>query len=134
MYLMILMGFKYSMVLVIPLIIGMLYSWNMSVARGLMSKLIPQSKKCIFKGFYSSATYIGAAKISFILFAWLTFFQWLVRFSYYCGFSLHSWISISLFATKTNKLTITLLLHYFLLLCCKKLIFAQSSREVSSAV
>lgn len=57
---------KYQVVLLIPLFIGCLYSWNISIARGYMSKIIPSEKKCEFMGFYSTFTYLGISIISIV--------------------------------------------------------------------
>lgn len=57
---------KYQVVLLIPLFIGCLYSWNISIARGYMSKIIPPEKKCEFMGFYSTFTYLGISIISIV--------------------------------------------------------------------
>ena len=56
------------------LVVGFLYAWNASVARGCMSKLIPINKKCEFMGFYSTFTYLGISVTSGI-YALLTKFK-----------------------------------------------------------
>lgn len=63
-YICIIVKVKYTAILLIPLAIGVLYSWNTSVARGLMGKIIPSEKKCEFMGFYSTFTYLGISLIS----------------------------------------------------------------------
>jgi MFS-type transporter involved in bile tolerance (Atg22 family) len=57
---------NYIIVMIQSLIIGLLYSWNISVARGLFSKTIPNDKKCEFMGFFSSFTYLGISFISLL--------------------------------------------------------------------
>ncbi|KAG2379016.1 hypothetical protein C9374_007654 [Naegleria lovaniensis] len=56
------------------LLVGFLYAWNASVARGLMSKLIPVNKKCEFMGFFSTFTYLGISITSGV-YALLSKFQ-----------------------------------------------------------
>jgi len=53
-------------VLFIFLIIGLLYSWNLSVSRAVISKLLPQDKKCEFMGLYSTFTYLGISIVSLL--------------------------------------------------------------------
>jgi MFS-type transporter involved in bile tolerance (Atg22 family) len=65
-YLGIVFKLKYAGVILIPLAVAVMYSWNTSVARGLMGKLIPAEKKCEFMGLYSTFTYLGISMISII--------------------------------------------------------------------
>jgi MFS-type transporter involved in bile tolerance (Atg22 family) len=57
---------SYIPVLFIFLIIGLLYSWNLSVSRAVISKLLPQDKKCEFMGLYSTFTYLGISIVSLL--------------------------------------------------------------------
>lgn len=56
----------YVWVLWIFLIVGLLYSWNLSVSRAVISKLLPPEKKCEFMGLYSTFTYLGISIVSLI--------------------------------------------------------------------
>ncbi|KAJ4459685.1 putative major facilitator superfamily permease [Paratrimastix pyriformis] len=60
------MSWGYVSSLAISLVIAFTYSWNASVARGMMAKLIPPGKECLFMGFYSTFTYIGITVVSAI--------------------------------------------------------------------
>lgn len=63
-FLLITFKFNYQFVLWTSMFVGFIYSWNTSVTRGLMSKLIPIEKKGEFMGFYSTFTYIGITFVS----------------------------------------------------------------------
>jgi MFS-type transporter involved in bile tolerance (Atg22 family) len=54
----------YAVVLILSLVIGFLYSWNTSLARGFFSKLVPANKKAELMGLYSSMTYLGISIVS----------------------------------------------------------------------
>ena len=43
--------------------VGFMYSWNMSVSRGLFGGLVPVEKKSEFMGWYSSFTYLAIAGV-----------------------------------------------------------------------
>lgn len=56
----------YAWVLCIFLAVGLLYSWNLSVSRAVISKLLPPDKKCEFMGLYSTFTYLGISIVSLV--------------------------------------------------------------------
>jgi len=57
-------GAPYIVVLLLVLLIGLMYAWNTSVARGCISKLIPKEKASEFMGYYSTFTYLGISVVS----------------------------------------------------------------------
>lgn len=65
-FIMISLKARYIWVCLIFLAVGLLYSWNLSVSRAVISKLLPPEKKCEFMGLYSTFTYLGISIVSLI--------------------------------------------------------------------
>eukprot|EP01113_Clastostelium_recurvatum_P048976 TRINITY_DN9002_c0_g1_i1.p1 TRINITY_DN9002_c0_g1~~TRINITY_DN9002_c0_g1_i1.p1 ORF type:complete len:479 (+),score=89.78 TRINITY_DN9002_c0_g1_i1:214-1437(+) len=65
-YLVIYFGQSRDLAYMSSFLIGGTYGWNVSISRGMMSKLIPKGKSSEFMALYSTFTYVGIALVSFI--------------------------------------------------------------------
>eukprot|EP01112_Ceratiomyxa_fruticulosa_P012272 TRINITY_DN3389_c0_g1_i6.p1 TRINITY_DN3389_c0_g1~~TRINITY_DN3389_c0_g1_i6.p1 ORF type:complete len:466 (+),score=54.39 TRINITY_DN3389_c0_g1_i6:182-1579(+) len=65
-YIVVMLNFGRTWAYMSAFLIGGVYAWNMSLSRGMMSRLIPQGKTSEFMALYSTFTYVGIAVVSLV--------------------------------------------------------------------